>query len=117
MTVKKNITYGLIALAILTTIATLSGLNTANKLNNKSSLALAQIYEVTGKYYNFHFVVKNKMYEGALRIGRNYKFNLGDTLIIQYYNDDPIYHAFHSRKSGIDIANLELKHYNFWDVW
>lgn len=92
----------------------------SEKLNNNSRLAYAKVYKISSEYYSYKYLINNKVFEGKINNSRANTLRIGDTIVIQYYQIEPVYHVVYSIQSedvDKDFSDLPLKKINIWDAW
>ena len=65
-------------------------------------------------------MVNYKEYGGKLNNSHTNDLDIGDTILIQYYQNDPVYHIVYSNRikdNKTNILELPLKKIYVWDAW
>lgn len=95
--------------------AVIRGYLFSNKINNRSDLCYGVIIHEGAKHFTYEFFVSGTKFEGNISGKKNYE--LGDTIVIQFYTIDPTYHIVHSKKENLSIEELSPKKVNISDAF
>jgi len=108
---------GIIVFLLVIFIGISRGLIYSSRINTSSELTFGIIYKETRDNFSYKFKAENIIYEGNLNNSNNNAYLVSDTLIIQFYTENPLYHIVHSKKGSMSLSQLEKKKVEFWDAW
>ena len=114
---KYNGAIGIAVFLLIVLLGVSRGLIYSSKINSDSAFTYGIIYDESQDHYSYKFWVARKMYEGNLNNSHQKAYQLMDTLVIQYYSENPNYHVVHSKKDERDISQLQRKKVEFWEAW
>ncbi len=100
---RNNIYWAVLLLVVILIIGIVRGKIFSNKINKNGALCYGIISE-EGKPMTYYYTVDGKLFKGNINT-QNGLNKIGDTLIIQYNIDNPIFHIVHSKK-GINKLNM-----------
>jgi hypothetical protein len=87
----------------------------SSRINSNSRLCYGILFKEGSKNYVYYFLVNGERFQG--NIGGK-KHHIGDTIVIQYFVENPIIHVIHSnKKQGTDIKDLQLNEISIWDTF
>lgn len=114
---RNNVTVGIVVFLIVISAGSYRGFVFAAKINSHSELVYGLIYSKSQDHYSYKFWFGNEMYEGNLSNEHRNVHSVGDTLVIQFYFENPNYHIVHSKKSSNDLSKVIKRKVKFWDAW
>lgn len=111
---RKDTLVASIFLGLIIVGAVIRGYLFSKKINNSSDLCYGVIIHEGAKHFTYEFFVSGTKFEGNISGKKNYK--LGDTIVLQYYTIDPIYHIVHSKKDTVQVERIKKKFVRIWDA-